>query len=585
MMLRSRLNPCVFSLLSILVLLFWDVCCYALITPTDSLKVADSLLQVGEREKAKQIYDDVLADAVLSRDTVLLKRVSLGMARYSHFKGEIDEALRRYLEVLDYAAKADDSTAIADASMGIGIIHAQTRKFDEAMGFLQKALLMWPKEDVKRLQMLVNLGNVYLDSHEESKMLDTYRQALSLADTLGAQQIKAVLYTNLSNHYTKTENWPEAIANARHSLHLRDSLGQPVSVVTHNNLGYALVKSGSVKEGVAYYKRAMPYASDVERQQLLYNLKDAAMLSGDYRQALTYFEAYDALKDSIASQEYEQRVTEIAVAYETAEKENRISTLESENRAKARQITWIVTTALVFLILTSTIVYLLFKSYRVRRELEHSRTKARLLQVQLNPHFIFNALQHIQQYLYKNDRVNSMDYLSSFAKVIRLILEHSDKEWVELEEEVEMLAHYLRLQQLGSDPPFQYGLEVDPLLATQHVKLPVMLLQPFVENAVIHGAKKREGGWVTVSFSQEKDHVYITVIDNGKGMNAEGDNSGHIMHRSMGMKIVRQRIVELNKQYEGKIVDLQMENASMSAEYPGTVIHLRVALRQKLTAG
>lgn len=553
---------------------------------SDSIALADSLLQKGEHAKARNLYRQQLETAENVNDPTNKKLASLGLARALHLQGILDEALSYYLKAFDHAAMSGDSTSLANASMGIGIVYSQTKNYHEAERFLKKALAFWPSEDIKRLQILINLGNVYMENQQDSASFLTYRQALAFAHELNAPSLEAVLHTNLSNHYSKVSDWPASIFHARRSLQIRDSLKQPISVITYNNLGYALVNSGKVQEGMRYYRNALPHASSEERKQLWYNLKDAAILVGDYTAALAHFEAYDQVKDSIATAEYEQRVMEITTAYETAEKESRIRALEGENRIKNRQITWIIIAVLLFLGLAAAITYLGFKHYRVRRELENSQMQNKLLQLQLNPHFIFNALQHIQQYLYRNDTANSMDYLSRFSRLMRLILEHSDEEWIDLDEEVEMLDHYLRLQQLGSGYTFEYQLTMDPQLKALNggssIRLPVMLLHPFVENAVIHGVKKRDNGLVTIVFGRQDNYLNILITDNGAGLTRLPDKSRSNMHRSMGTSIINQRIAELNKQFNG-LITLRYQKAYEDSDNAGTTVHLQVLLKQNAT--
>src|SRR5690606_37425927 len=120
----------------------------------------------------------------------------------------------------------------------------------------------------------------------------------------------------------------------------------------------------------------------------------------------------------------------------------------------------------------------------------------------LNPHFIFNAMNRVQHFIYTHDVEKSTAYLRDFATLTRLTLESSDNAYVSLSAEVDMLTHYLRLQQLGSDPPFAFSIKVEPDVDIDGISIPVMLIQHFVENAVIHGVKDREDGTITISIKQ-----------------------------------------------------------------------------------
>jgi len=231
---------------------------------------------------------------------------------------------------------------------------------------------------------------------------------------------------------------------------------------------------------------------------------------------------------------------------------------------------------LLFILLITTVT-----SYYIYKNAQASKVANQLLALkslrsQMNPHFIFNALHHIQQYIYRNDAKSSMTYLNSFSRLIRLILEHSDVETTSLEEEIEMLAHYLTLQQSGN-PALTFEINTAPDLPAADIHIPVMLLQPFVENAVIHGVKNREQGHITLQFSSSSQYLQVVITDNGKGLHAAAGNTANTLHRSMGRSIVNQRIAEFNKANK-QAIQLKIENATADAGYPGTAVHLWIPL-------
>lgn len=537
---------------------------------------ADSLLLSGKTDSAAVLFHQLAQDALHRRDTAALQKAWLELGKVNLLREKWDEALNSYLTSLQYARPGITPKTTADAYIGIGVVYSRLRNFAQAEAYLQKALALLQTEDRDRLKALANLAGVYMETGDNTHTLATHQQALQLAAKLQAPLVSAVLYTNLSNYYIKTNNWPAAISSARQSLHLRDSLHKPLSVITCNNLGYALVQSGKVQEGLQWYQQALPLATLAEKKQLLLNLSNGNTSAGNYQQAIAYFKQYDAVKDTIAQKQYEQRVAEIAAKYETADKQQRIARLEAENKTRKRQLQQWLTGSLIVLALLAGILYLRFKNMKVQQQLEQSKTRRQLLQVQLNPHFIFNALHHIQQYIYRNDAKNSMTYLNSFSRLIRLILEHSDVETTSLEEEIEMLEHYLTLQQSGN-PSLSFTINTAPELPTADIHLPVMLLQPFVENAVIHGVKNKAQGHVTLTFTTTGQHLQVVITDNGKGIHAAAGNTANTLHRSMGRSIVNQRIAEFNKANK-QAIQLKIENATTDVDYPGTAVHLFIPL-------
>ena len=135
-----------------------------------------------------------------------------------------------------------------------------------------------------------------------------------------------------------------------------------------------------------------------------------------------------------------------------------------------------------------------FYFYRQRRVIAQQREKLleqKLLQMQLNPHFIFNSLQAIQDYIYSNNEKEASQYLSKFARLMRLTLENSRHENIVLKKEIEGLNNYLALQKLRMGSKLQYTIAVADDIDTGFTEIPPMLIQPFVENAVEHGIKMK----------------------------------------------------------------------------------------------
>mgnify|MGYP002653686925 FL=1 len=168
----------------------------------------------------------------------------------------------------------------------------------------------------------------------------------------------------------------------------------------------------------------------------------------------------------------------------------------------------------------------------------------------MNPHFIFNALSSIQNYILQSDTKESVKYLAKFGKLMRQILEHSREEFITIEEEVDMLTNYLQIQQLRFGGAFDYQIKVSEELDQSAVKIPPLFAQPLVENAIEHGLAGIEDGLVTISFSKTDDGVSLQVADNGRGMNVESKSISE--HKSLASVITRERLDILSSQFRSK---------------------------------
>lgn len=150
-------------------------------------------------------------------------------------------------------------------------------------------------------------------------------------------------------------------------------------------------------------------------------------------------------------------------------------------------------------------------------------TESRLqsLRLQMNPHFLFNALNSIQQMILANEEMVATRYLSRFSKLLRSILIHSDKESISLREEIEILKLYVELESVRFKDAFEYHIECDEDLDADEIKIPTLLIQPFVENAIWHGLMHKEGQRILkIRFTDEGDHVRCIIEDNGIGRQA-----------------------------------------------------------------
>ncbi|MCO6492017.1 MAG: histidine kinase [Phaeodactylibacter sp.] len=186
---------------------------------------------------------------------------------------------------------------------------------------------------------------------------------------------------------------------------------------------------------------------------------------------------------------------------------------------------------------------------RIRRasevEREMNQLKLSALRAQMNPHFIFNCLNSIQNFITQNDQRNAIRYLAKFAQLVRGVLHVSMKEKISLTEEVQILENYLNLEKLRFKEKFDYRLHVDEQLDLFEVALPPLLAQPFVENAILHGfAQKEKGGLVEIDFRQKDGGLEIEIRDNGIGIFQSQDQKRQsgARHKSVGVSISRRRL-------------------------------------------
>jgi len=185
-------------------------------------------------------------------------------------------------------------------------------------------------------------------------------------------------------------------------------------------------------------------------------------------------------------------------------------------------------------------------------ELEHQA-----LQAQMNPHFIFNCLNSIQQYIFRQDIPTANKYISGLAKLIRAILNNSTLPFISLTEEVEFLSNYLSLEKLRFKNKMTYEVVLDPGIDKNVVVIPPMILQPYVENSMRHGLRHKSGenGHIRIEIKKQGDHLSIVIEDNGIGRKKAAlyKTAEHIEYQSRGMSVTADRIRIMNAAYDKDI--------------------------------
>lgn len=202
------------------------------------------------------------------------------------------------------------------------------------------------------------------------------------------------------------------------------------------------------------------------------------------------------------------------------------------------------------------------------------------LQSQMNPHFIFNSLNSIQSFIASNSKVESMKYLSTFAQLMRLVLISTREEGIPLSDEIKVLDNYMSLEQLRSDNKFSYSIQIKDSIETELIDIPSMIIQPYIENAIIHGLLNKEGeGHILIEFELEEGSVLCTIEDNGIGRqkSQELKKNRNFEHKSYGILISTERLNLLNKKVTNKsvtVTDLYHENGDPA----GTKVELIIPI-------
>lgn len=232
---------------------------------------------------------------------------------------------------------------------------------------------------------------------------------------------------------------------------------------------------------------------------------------------------------------------------------------------------------LLCIVSISTIVIVIF-SVRVRQikrkqqvefeqQVEISKAELKALRAQMNPHFVFNSLNSIQHYILNSKGDEAVKYLNKFAKLIRIILNNSEKPLVTINEDIEALKLYLELEKMRFDNKFDYTIQLHDSIDGDYDEIPPMLIQPYLENAILHGINPKQGnGHISIMIKVVNQFIKISIIDDGIGREKSKTIQSlqpAARHKSLGMKITKDRVRILNSLHQStlnvNIIDLYNE--------------------------
>jgi len=365
------------------------------------------------------------------------------------------------------------------------------------------------------------------------KMLQFNTHARNLAKSIGDSLAIARTYDNEAQIYVRQMEYDKAIACSRTYLNYLKRTNN-LNGLAYNNLATSFIRNHQLDSAIHYYKEGIAFVekskSRKKQKDIYYNgLLDAYKMKGAYKEALQAADSAYNIEIRNIKQIEAVKIAELQEKYEAEKKDRNIAELNSRNELNEkiiRQQRWTLVLALLIFLSVLSFFYFIYRQQRLKEknkllESENKRLniEQKLLQAQLNPHFIFNAIANLQGLVSSGDTKESVRYLSSFSKLLRSVLEQNRKDFIELDEEIASLHNYLQLQQMRFAGLFDYQITVDENLALENILIPPMLVQPFVENSIEHGFRSIHcKGVLVITFKVENNQLIITVDDNGSGL-------------------------------------------------------------------
>ncbi|MGG5508212.1 MULTISPECIES: tetratricopeptide repeat-containing sensor histidine kinase [unclassified Myroides] len=341
-------------------------------------------------------------------------------------------------------------------------------------------------------------------------------------------------YDMEARYFALIGHFDEALQSSKRYFHYNKKRKQ-LHPTVYNNLATSFERNQQLDSAIHYYKEGIALAQQMkilEQNQLYGGLSQVYKRKGDYQQALIALDSSFAHSTRIKEKRNASKLHELELQYQTKQKDVEISSLK-ENYQLQRQTfvqqRWIISLIVLFVIGVLSYSLILYrqrllseKNKGLAIQNKKMELEQRLLQVQLNPHFIYNAIANLQGFINQEDKVKANRYLISLSKMIRNILELNRRDFVPLSEDLSAIENYLQVQQMRYNHSFDYHL-VDRLqeasIEAEEILIPPMLLQPFIENAIEHGFKNiTYQGVLTLTIEVKNEQLLLYIRDNGCGL-------------------------------------------------------------------
>ena len=529
-------------------------------------------------EKREELHDKINTSRALTRIGAVYEE-----------QNNYETALNYYIKALKLVEEIGDTKSIISGLCDIACIHKDIGNNDKALEYFFKSLELSEKMHNKE-RLAINLGNigaVYQEKADYAKALEYDFKALEMDQKLSNKKNVASWMENIGGVYHLMSDSAyakgnqglvkeldlKAITYYNQSLNIFSELEDKVmQAIVLGNMGKIFTQRGKYPEAEKCLERSFAFATEMNYtdevmngNQRFYDLYKAMNMPV---KALEYFERYVTIKDSLQEKNNNKAISELQVKYETEKKESENKELVQKNKLQTLTLTnnrYLLGGLIALLIILVTIGFLFIRQNSFKAYQQSIQLEQKLLRTQMNPHFIFNSLASIESFIYEHQPKEAGVYLSSFSKLMRLILENSSSEYITLEKEIETLNYYFALQKLRLDENLSYEIQVDESVRKEDIMLPPMLTQPFIENAIEHGFRGgKVQGIIKVIFSIIDNDLQVQVIDNGIGIEqVQNQRDLHKAYKSMAINKTKERLGFLNKAKKKKfsfsITDISSE--------------------------
>ena len=490
----------------------------------DIVKVKTSLgdvyLKKGELKYAENFYQQALEIEKRRDNKSGIVTLNLKLGEVEKEKKNTEKAVEYYRNSQDFAIQTNDDQAVNQAYTDISNIYATDNNYDDGVQITQEALEFNTKRNNKSEQSKnnIDLANFLSLQDKDEEAIEHLVSSVLIAEESGDIVNKSKAYKALSEAYEKTGKKSEAVEKYKQYLQLEDSL----------------------------YK--------IRKKQLAIQNKKGAMLE-NAQNKLSLLEKDKQLNENTIELLRQERI------------------IQEEFINKQRILTYSLILGILILLVTSYLVYRSNKAKNTANQLLVLKS----LRAQMNPHFIFNALNSVNSFISNSDERAANRYLADFSKLMRDVMENSQEDFISLTKEIDILSMYIKLEHHRFKDKFDYSFDVDPDINTEDFLIPPMLIQPYIENAVWHGLRyKKEKGFLKVEIKKADNAIIVSIEDDGIGRkkSQEIKTDNQKIMQSTGIKNIDSRLKIIDDIYKTKL-DVQITDADI-VNQSGTKVIVKI---------
>lgn len=548
--------------------------------------------------------------------------------------GNYDSSLFYMQKSLDISITTGDTANILDLHQNMGIVYGDIGNYKEAISHSISALNLaeYLKDSIAVIGISGNLYDQYINTGDSMKAFNLILKSKEFITENSNNEDIATFYYSMGEMYF---NYKNNLDSAKYYYKKLLEISKQSNYKRGESAAYGCfakisTSNGEIKKSINYlkssieidielqhpygllesylqiidnYNRLQYYDSAFHKLQVALdiaiknNVKELlpSIYEGLYKynkqtknfnNALKYHELYMKEKEVINGLQVKKEILDVEAKYENEKSKRQIEHLDAENKIQHQQlkIKNAVLIASMFLLVSLVIVFvLIIRQNKLEARFQKIELEQKLLKAQLRPHFIFNVLNSLKFFIQKENTQEALKHLNSFSRLMRKTLHQTSSEEVTLQNELEMLGDYIQLESTKFNDNLVYNFIIDESVAPEKLSIPPFILQPFVENSLVHGFKEKIGADenkidINIKKIVNQNAIQIEIMDNGTGYNPKNKSKSH---ESKGTELTIKRIKFFNKSNGVKLAPFTIEPIKNNTKNcTGTIVQLFLAIKE-----